>query len=77
MSAPCSTKYLTISKCVIKQAERTGVEPVSDTALISAPCLSRISTTESFPDTAAHHSGVTTCVDLKVINVLQLLLILG
>lgn len=72
MSAPCSTKYLTISKWVIKQADRTGVEPVSDTALMSALCLSRISTTESFPDTAAHHRGVTTCVDLKVMNMLLL-----
>lgn len=53
----------------MKQADRTGVEPVSDTALMSAPCLSRISTTESFPDTAAHHSGVTTWVDLEKFDI--------
>ena len=43
----------------MKQADRTGVDPVSDTELTSAPYLTKTSTTLSLPATAAHHKGVT------------------
>lgn len=49
----------------MKQADLTGVEPVSDTAFMSAPCFRSNSTTFSFPDTAEHQRGVTICVDLS------------
>lgn len=65
MSAPFSTKYLTISVCVMKQALRTGVDPVSDNALISEPNRISTLTTGRLPETAAHHKGVTQCTDLS------------
>lgn len=45
--------------CVMKQALRSGVEPVSERALMLAPNRTRHFTTGSLPETHAHHSGVT------------------
>lgn len=51
--------------CVMKHADLTGVDPESETALTSAPWNMRHFITSKFPDTAAHHSGVTQCTDLS------------
>lgn len=43
----------------MKQADRTGVDPLSETALTSAPCEIKHFMTRNLPETAAHHNGVT------------------
>lgn len=50
---------LPISMWVIKQALLTGVDPLSDTALISAPRFNNNCIIGKLPTTAAHHRGVT------------------
>lgn len=54
-----------MSRWVMKQADLTGVEPVSDIELTSAPYLTSTSTTRNLPATEAHHSGVTLWTDLS------------
>ena len=63
MSAPRDTRKRTTSRCVMKQAERTGVEPESEPALTSAPASASTRSTSRRPATAAHHSGVTECTE--------------
>lgn len=46
---------------VMKHELRTDVEPESLTALILAPTRTKYLTTGNFPETLAHHSGVTKC----------------
>lgn len=47
----------------MKQAERTGVEPLSLPALTSAPASASARSTSRRPATAAHQSGVTVCTE--------------
>lgn len=61
MLAPFSTKNSTISMFVMKHDERTELEPESETALIFAPTRTKYLTTGNFPETEAHHKGVTKC----------------
>lgn len=49
--------------CVIKQALRNGVDPVSERALMFEPRRTRHFTTGSLPETHAHQRGVTQWTD--------------
>ena len=55
-----------MSRWVIRQADLTGVEPVSDIEFTSAPYLTNTLTTWNLPATEAHHRGVTLWTDLQI-----------